>query len=462
MERAIRVVVATMALAVSSGAEVHAGVYKWRDAQGNWQFSDRPPPSSSANGPVQEVKLHNGFADAKVSNKVPIANSEPGAGAVVSLDSFALKLDTAGSRNATIGRAFSGKDCSRSTELHWSDEVLDLKGKRGEEVVAERFRKAGYAFAGSVEEASGMLPDLHLDAELAGLKFDVCDSIVADGRIGQGSRAYVKVRWVLRDASGGDPLFSGSSAGTFDAWRPGGGTRDTALRALGAAVDNLLGERAFVDRLLGVPAERSTSKSPEVPVAPIAVQYGDGSGSFRDDSGALLDTALTVKTRRGHGSGVLIDNVGHALTNAHVVGTEQRVTVMLGDDAVDARVLRVDRRADVALLAIDPRGRRAASIARSEPRVGDALFVVGTPLDLQLSHTVTQGILSAVRVVDGARLFQTDAAVNRGNSGGPVFNEAGELVALSVSSMVNGAGASLNVNYLIPVDRALAAVGAGG
>ena len=77
---------------------------------------------------------------------------------------------------------------------------------------------------------------------------------------------------------------------------------------------------------------------------------------------------------------------------------------------------------------------------------------------MKLSHTVTQGILSAVRQESGRRLFQTDASINPGNSGGPVFDSAGELVALSVAGLFTRQGASLNVNYLIPIGEELQAL----
>ena len=70
------------------------------------------------------------------------------------------------------------------------------------------------------------------------------------------------------------------------------------------------------------------------------------------------------------------------------------------------------------------------------------------------------GLLSAIREVEGRRLFQTDASINRGNSGGSVFDAGGELVALSVSGLFNQQGVSFGVNYLIPVADALSAVGA--
>jgi S1-C subfamily serine protease len=440
-----------------------AGVYKWRDAQGNWHFSDTPPPSSGAakgtQGKVEEVVLNNNFADAKVAIKPPIANPNRNAGASVALDNFGLKLDIAGSSNATIGRAFTGKDCSQSTDVQWSDGAVDLKGKVAEGAVAERFRNFGYLFVDGSDSA-GSLADLHLDAELVAMKLDLCNSISMGNATGPGSRGYVKVRWVLRAHTGGEPMYSGVSAGSFDAWHPGGGTKGTILKALAAATDNLLGDHAFVDVVTGADSGQGQLAATPVMATKLALAYGDGSGSFRGHSDELLRSAVTVRTSRGHGSGVLIDASGYALTNAHVVGADAQVKVMLDDEVVEARVIRTDKHVDVALLQFDPKGRKAAVVAHAEPRAGDPLYVVGTPLDVKLSHTVTQGILSAVREVNGARLYQTDAAINPGNSGGPVFNESGELVALSVSGLVNAEGSSLNVNYLIPVGRALTAVGA--
>lgn len=438
-----------------------AGVYKWRDAQGNLHFSDTPPPAATvgARGKVQEMALGADFADAKVSTRPPIPNVTRNGGPSITLDNFTLRLGAAGGNDVTIGRTFSGTDCSRSTDLRWNDGVIDLKGKLAEAMVAERFRNFGYVFVGGGADGAGVLADLHLDAELVAMKFDLCNTIHTGGLYGPGSRAYIKVRWTLKSDAGGEALFHTTSAGAFDAWHAGGGTSTTVLRALGAATDNLLGDRDFVALLKNADAPRQSAISAPADIA-LALTYGDGSGNFRSNSEKLLRSAVTVRTSRGHGSGVLIDPAGFALTNAHVVGSETRVQVMLDDAAVIAHVVRVDKRVDVALLQFDPDGRAAAVVTRSEPHPGDPLYVVGTPLDLALSHTVTQGILSAVRQLHGERLYQTDAALNPGNSGGPVFNDVGELVALSVSGMVNAEGASVNVNYLIPVARALAAVGA--
>jgi len=444
-------------------AAAAAGVYKWKDADGNMHYSDTPPPedvSAKAQGGVTEMQLNADTADTHVAHKMPIPNPKPNGGPSIGLDSFTLKLDAANSRNVTIGREFTGKNCSQGTDVQWNDGILDLKGRTASLAVAERFRDSGYRFVIDGESGGAGLSDLSLDAELLAMKFDVCSTIQSGNTYGPGSRGYVRVRWTLRRDPGSEPLYRGISAGSYDAWRPGGGTKETLLKAIAAAADNLLGERAFADAVSGESAAPTAALPPATPVN-VAVAYGNGVGTFRARSEALLRSAITVKTSRGHGSGVLIDAAGYALTNSHVVGSDSAVKVLLDDEFVDARVVRNDRHADVALLQFDPRGHQAASVARNEPHAGDQLFVIGTPLSLKLSNTVTQGILSAVREVDGARLFQTDAAVHPGNSGGPVFDAAGDLVALSVSGLVSADGATMNVNYLIPIGRALTAVGAG-
>jgi len=452
--------IALGAILVSCAGIVCAGgAYKWRDADGNLHFSDQPPlaeAAKGAQGAVEEIALSGDFADVKVTNKLPIANPRHGGGPRIALEHFDLRVGN----NVTIGRKFSGNDCSGRSDVRWTQGVVALKKKPAAAVLGERFHNAGYRLQASEDDAPSATADLYLDADLATFKLDICDSRVYSGN-GQtvgGSRSYVRLHWTLRRDGEDKPLYSGSSEGAFNGWRSTRETKDVVFKALAAATDNLLGDKAFVDVLNGISAQVTLSRE-QFNEVKVAVAYGDSGGSFRTRSEELLRTAVTVRTSRGHGSGVLIDAAGYALTNVHVVRADEEVQVILGDEVVDARVVRSDRKTDVALLQFDAKGHPAAHIARSEPHPGDPLYVVGTPLSIKLSNTVTQGILSAVREVEGERLYQTDAAINPGNSGGPVFNDAGELVALSVSGLFSKSGNSLNINYLIPVARALAAVG---
>ncbi|MDH3731914.1 MAG: trypsin-like peptidase domain-containing protein [Gemmatimonadota bacterium] len=140
----------------------------------------------------------------------------------------------------------------------------------------------------------------------------------------------------------------------------------------------------------------------------------------------------------GLGSGVLIDREGHVLTAAHVVETADQIEIEFRDGTrVGGRVLASDAASDVALVKIPaiPAGVDPVPIGDSDlVEVGDQVFVVGAPYGL--GHTLTVGHVSGRRAdfdeeLDlGVEFFQTDAAINQGNSGGPMFNLDGEVVGI--------------------------------
>ena len=156
------------------------------------------------------------------------------------------------------------------------------------------------------------------------------------------------------------------------------------------------------------------------------------------------DSVVMVKTPRGLGSGFIISDQGHLITNYHVVERETKVAVTLfkaGEQGYTkrefkrVRILAIHPLRDIALLQLDPEelkqfAPRPLTIARQDSvGVGDLVFAIGNPLGLERS--VTQGIVSSVtRTIGHLRFIQTDAAVNPGNSGGPLFNARGEIVAI--------------------------------
>ena len=158
----------------------------------------------------------------------------------------------------------------------------------------------------------------------------------------------------------------------------------------------------------------------------------------------------------GQGSGVVVSTTGKVLTAAHVVHNTGRVTVeLMNGEQVPARVIGSVERADVAALQLErvPPGLVAASVADSDGvEVGDDLFVVGAPYGI--GHTLTAGHMSGRRAaggtIDGVRLelLQTDAAVNTGNSGGPVFNLDGEVVGI-VSHILTRSGGFEGLSFAV-------------
>jgi serine protease Do len=156
------------------------------------------------------------------------------------------------------------------------------------------------------------------------------------------------------------------------------------------------------------------------------------------------------------GSGFIIDNEGHILTNNHVVekADEIKIKTMDGKE-YDARIVGRDPKTDIALIKVKPEGNfpKPVQLGDSDAiRVGDWVMAVGNPFGL--GHTVTAGIISAKGRVIGAGPYddflQTDAAINPGNSGGPLFNMNGEVVGLNSAIVAQGQG----IGFAIPVNVA--------
>ncbi|MDG1437988.1 MAG: trypsin-like peptidase domain-containing protein, partial [Emcibacteraceae bacterium] len=146
---------------------------------------------------------------------------------------------------------------------------------------------------------------------------------------------------------------------------------------------------------------------------------------------------------------------GHILTNQHVVGTNKTVIVAFENGLeLEAEVIRSAEKRDVALVKVPISKSIPLAIKMQEPDIGTSVYAIGSPLDTDLSGTVSQGIISALRMRDDQEYIQSDAQINGGNSGGPMVDENGNVVAISVSGRVDGEG----INFFIPIKFALEAL----
>src|SRR5215510_2255547 len=166
----------------------------------------------------------------------------------------------------------------------------------------------------------------------------------------------------------------------------------------------------------------------------------------------------------GVGSGVLISSDGKILTAAHVIEGEDRLVVEFANEAwVPAKVVGVSALADVALLQCDrvPKSATPAKLGDSDKvDTGDDIFIVGAPYGL--SYTLTVGRVSARRpdqtrsgIMSSVEFLQTDATVNPGNSGSPVFNKQEEVIGI-VSSIISDSGEFQGVGFAATVNSARA------
>jgi S1-C subfamily serine protease len=167
----------------------------------------------------------------------------------------------------------------------------------------------------------------------------------------------------------------------------------------------------------------------------------------------------------GSGSGFVIDDEGHIITNDHVVeaGTGYRVRFGENGEPIEARLLGKDPSADLALLKVDPGdvdgGIEPLRLGASEDlRPGDPVIAIGSPFGL--TGTVTAGIVSAlgrtIRAPNGFSIsgaIQTDAAINPGNSGGPLLDEQGRVIGVNSQIRTDGGNANSGVGFAVPVDE---------
>ncbi len=180
------------------------------------------------------------------------------------------------------------------------------------------------------------------------------------------------------------------------------------------------------------------------------------------DVAALSQGQAQVVSVTGVGSGVLISQDGKVMTAAHVVHTADEISVeFLSGEVVGARVAASEPQADVSLLQLErvPAGALVAKLGDSDKvQVGDQAFIIGAPYGI--GHTLSVGHISARHkpntVYSGmslAEFFQTDAAINQGNSGGPMFGMGGEVIGI-VSHIISKSGGFEGLGFVVTSNMA--------
>jgi hypothetical protein len=191
------------------------------------------------------------------------------------------------------------------------------------------------------------------------------------------------------------------------------------------------------------------SAPPAVATAPVPA---DG-GSVESAAARVVPAVVAIESSAGRGTGFFVAG-GLVLTNAHVVGGAAYVSLRVADGStLNGRVLRTSPGVDLAVVRPEriPAGQAVLALrAVREVRVGQEVLAVGSALGV-LTNTVTRGIVSGVRNAGGVTLIQTDAAVNPGNSGGPLVDRQGWVLGVTTLKMV---GEAESLSFAVAADHA--------
>ncbi len=372
----------------------------------------------------------------------------------VQLAKLVIKL----SRNEPFGRFKVGLLCIGGSVLRWRGGRFGIDNEEFDSAFKDELSGLGFDVVGQARDLFDDGGDARAEYLIGGtirsLRVDAClpHYGLGDSSTAKGS-AWLEVEWQIynrldRKVVGNVTTRTGDQQKKAE-W---GGVESMVLAAFAENVRALAATGLLQRYLIGAPADMTIARRPGTSLSPLAVALPkSGVGSLTEAVGATV----LVQSGNGHGSGFLISSDGYFLTNHHVVGGAAYVKLRWSDGLETlGEVIRSDRGRDVALIKGDSRHRAPIKLRGAAPGVGATVFAIGAPLDKAYQNTLTRGIISANRVIDGYSFIQSDVSVSPGNSGGPLVDEAAALVGLTVAS-VRIADAPQGVNFFIPAQEAL-------
>ncbi len=259
------------------------------------------------------------------------------------------------------------------------------------------------------------------------------------------------IRWELFDRTAGKVIYRQSVTGRAQA--EGIDNPAATYEAIRNSFKGLLTQAEFTDFLSQPTIAHTLTPTPggyEI----IAVSSSDTPLATEQIVSRSIPSIVQIRTPEGRGTGFVVDSSGLILTNHHVVGSAYTVKTDLYDGSIHrAQVIKRDANLDVALLKLEDEAADLTSlpICPVSVKVGEGVVAIGNPL--ALSNSVTQGVVSGIRTRKAHHLIQTDAAVNPGNSGGPLLNRYGAVIGI-VTEKIASRGIE-GLGFALPIAESL-------
>jgi serine protease Do len=331
----------------------------------------------------------------------------------------------------------------------------------------DTFKKNGYntdknsgGLFKKYERSSGV--DFAIGGEITLIRMDVCRHRSAwnSALLGQTGNMELEVSWKLFSILEKKVVYEIKTKGTASVEEPSyRAIRDMFTSTFQMASQQLADNPDFIKR---VTQEASITKPDNGPDPLLTIKGRKPyKGGISTNISMVRNATVVLDTGSGHGSGFVISESGHILTNAHVVGSKKKLRVsFLNGLSMVGTVLRVNNDLDVALLEIENAITKPIPINKTPLNITEDVYAVGAPIAKSNEGTVTKGVVSKfIYRGDGIRIIQSDVSVHGGESGGPLVDKSGNVVGITFAGLhMQSQKRSSGLNLFIPIADALDAV----
>ncbi|MBV1775275.1 S1C family serine protease [Burkholderiaceae bacterium DAT-1] len=345
-----------------------------------------------------------------------------------------------------IGAFMSGMFCTNSRDIYFTKDTSDWVKADLQRLFKEEAIKHGYprtiASQSAFDEKLGSEATFKVGATLIDFKYKACGE-TKDLR----GKSYMKVKWELYSPLLQSVVYSNTVESSFSNETGSSLNIDDFFDPLlRGNIDNLFADAAYVETF------KTGGKSKIEKLPPLRIAGGIKETILPQFfSKQLLPGVVTIESSIGSGSGFFIGKDGYLLTNQHVVGGARYVKIKLADGrSIVGEVQRMNSQRDIALIKAEYSAEHTLSLSKAKGTVGSAVYAVGSPLSQELAGTVTQGVLSAYRTIEGTTYIQSDVSIKPGNSGGPLVNNEGQVIGVAALGMTTG-----GIAMFIPISEAI-------
>lgn len=386
-----------------------------------------------------------------VEARTPIAVNGRSGLLTAAMKKFRVKVDA--SKKAGVMQ--SGWLCNTESPILWNNQLVALANQAAVRALRREMNRAGYPAPPARDSAFEARPAVGADLDMAATLNQIDIRVCHYGSSEFAGGLWLEVRWeVFSPKRQKVVLDATTEGGHWDENPQKTSIAQMLERAFGAAAANLLADARFVEAM----SDAGSGAAAPAAAARTRIRAGrEPAGGVARNATLLRSAVATLDSGSGTGSGFFIGRGGYLLTNQHVVKDAKFLKVKLatGRELVGEVLLSQVRR-DVALVKTESSGAEPLAIRDTEPNVGEDVYAIGSPYGEKFSGTLTRGVLSGHRTLDGLRFLQSDVAVLPGNSGGPLLDAGGRVIGIAVRALDAGRA---NLNLFIPIQEALDALG---